>query len=81
MHGEPEERFWRRANGPEAEDVLAAVLDQRAAGAGLVAARGRRAQAPRATAGVVCLTAEYSDEAAVDRLIAEDIAFAKALFA
>jgi hypothetical protein len=29
----------------------------------------------------VCLTAEYSDHDAVDRLIAEDIAFAKALFA
>jgi hypothetical protein len=31
--------------------------------------------------GVVCLTAEYSDTTAVDRLIAQDIAFAKALFA
>jgi hypothetical protein len=30
--------------------------------------------------GVVCLTAEYSDQAAVDRLIAEDIAFTKELF-
>lgn len=30
--------------------------------------------------GVVCLTAEYSDEAAVDRLITEDIAFARSLF-
>jgi hypothetical protein len=31
--------------------------------------------------GVICLSAEYSDEAAVDRLIAEDIVFAKSLFA
>jgi len=31
--------------------------------------------------GVVCLTAEYSDEAAVDRLVADDLAFAKGLFA
>jgi len=31
--------------------------------------------------GVVCLTAEYSDEQAVDRLIASDIAYAKSLFA
>jgi sugar phosphate isomerase/epimerase len=30
--------------------------------------------------GVVCLTAEYSDEEAVNRLIAEDIAFARSLF-
>lgn len=31
--------------------------------------------------GVICLTAEYSDEEAVDRLIVEDLAFAKSLFA
>lgn len=31
-------------------------------------------------AGVVCLTAEYSDEAAVDRLVAEDVAYARSLF-
>jgi len=31
--------------------------------------------------GVVCLTAEYSEEGAVDRLIAEDIVFAKSLLA
>ncbi|MHC5055002.1 MAG: hypothetical protein ACYTKD_09840 [Planctomycetota bacterium] len=30
--------------------------------------------------GPVCLTAEYSDGAAVDGLIAEDIAFARSLF-
>jgi len=30
--------------------------------------------------GDICLTAEYSDHDAVDRLIAEDIAFAKSLF-
>jgi sugar phosphate isomerase/epimerase len=30
--------------------------------------------------GVICLTAEYSDPDAVDRLIAEDIAFARSLF-
>jgi hypothetical protein len=29
---------------------------------------------------VVCLTAEYSDEASVNRLIAEDMAYAKSLF-
>ena len=31
-------------------------------------------------AGVVCLTAEYTDEKQVDRCIAEDIAYAKSLF-
>lgn len=30
--------------------------------------------------GVVCLTAEYTDEEAVDRLITEDLAFARGLF-
>jgi hypothetical protein len=30
--------------------------------------------------GTVCLTAEYSDHDAVNRLIAEDIAFAKSRF-
>jgi sugar phosphate isomerase/epimerase len=34
----------------------------------------------RSFQGVVCLTAEYSDHDAVDRLIAEDVAFARALF-
>jgi len=31
--------------------------------------------------GVICLTAEYSDDPAVERLIAQDIGYAKALFA
>ena len=30
--------------------------------------------------GPICLTAEYSDHEAVDRLIAEDLAFAQSLF-
>jgi sugar phosphate isomerase/epimerase len=73
--------FWLRTNGPEAESA-----EWRhhwtSARHGLaswprVAAELKR----RAYRGVVCLTAEYSDEQAVDRLIAEDIAYAKALFA
>jgi len=34
----------------------------------------------RAYAGPICLTAEYSDGESVDRLIAEDLAFARSLF-
>lgn len=34
----------------------------------------------RGYAGTVCLSAEYSDEAALDRLVREDLAFARALF-
>jgi len=73
--------FWQRTNGPEAE-----VAQWRH-----FWTTGRHGLAPwprvaaelkrRAYRGVICLTAEYSDEPSVDRLIAEDIAFAKSLFA
>jgi sugar phosphate isomerase/epimerase len=73
--------FWRRAGGPEAEDVRWrpwwTTGRQGLASWPRVAAELRR----RAYRGVICLTAEYSDEAAVDRLIAQDIGYAKALFA
>jgi sugar phosphate isomerase/epimerase len=73
--------MWQRTVGPEAEVAewrhywtdgrhgLASWLR--------VAAELRR----RNYAGVICLTAEYSDGDAVDRLIRDDIAFAKSLFA
>ena len=35
----------------------------------------------RGYAGDVCLTAEYSDRGAVDRLVTEDLAYIKGLFA
>lgn len=73
--------FWQRRTGPEAEAAEWRVYWT----------TGRHGQAswPRVAAelkrrgwrGVLCLTAEYSDEPSVNRLIAEDIAFAKALFA
>ncbi len=72
--------FWQRKNGPEADVAAWEVFWT----------SGRHGQASwpqvvtllkqRGYAGVVCLPAEYTDEAAVDRLIAEDIAFAKSLF-
>ncbi len=73
--------FWQRTNGPEAE--VAKWKHYWTSG------RHGLASWPRVVAelkqrdyrGVVCLTAEYSDEAAVDRLIAEDVVFAKSLFA
>ena len=73
--------FWRRTNGPEADAArwewywttgrqgLASWPDVAAE----LKARGYR--------GVVCLTAEYSDHDAGDRLIREDLAFATELFA
>ncbi|MEZ4868294.1 MAG: TIM barrel protein [Caldilineaceae bacterium] len=71
--------FWRRVNGPEAEVAEWKVY--------WTSGRQGRASWPRVVdrlktmnyAGPICLTAEYSDETAVDRLIAEDLAFAKTL--
>lgn len=73
--------FWRRTNGPEA-DVATFERYWTSGRHGLcswptVAAQLR----DRSYAGDVCLTAEYSDEQAVERLIAEDLAFARLLLA
>ncbi len=72
--------FWRRTTGPEAE--VAAWEPYWTSG------RQGRASWPRVAAelqrrgytGVVCLTAEYSDVAATDRLVAADLRFARSLF-
>jgi sugar phosphate isomerase/epimerase len=72
--------FWCRATGPEAEDVRWRVYwttgRQGLASWPRVAAELNR----RGWRGVLCLTAEYDDEESVNRLIAEDIAYAKSLF-
>jgi sugar phosphate isomerase/epimerase len=72
--------IWQRVNGPEAE-----VADWQ-----VYWTSGRQGLAnwpqvvrelkQREYTGVICLTAEYSDQSAVNRLIAEDIAFARVLF-
>ncbi|HVC34584.1 MAG TPA: TIM barrel protein, partial [Chloroflexota bacterium] len=72
--------FWRRTNGPEAE-----VAEWRPY---WTSGRQGLASWPRVAAelkrrdyrGVVCLTAEYTDEAAVNRLVADDLVFARSLF-
>jgi sugar phosphate isomerase/epimerase len=73
--------FWRRRTGPEAEDVdwkpYWTSGRQGLASWPRVITELRR----RNYSGVVCLTAEYSDEPAVERLIATDIAYARQLFA
>ena len=72
--------FWRRITGPEAEDVqwrpYWTTGRQGLASWPRVAAELKK----RKYQGVICLPAEYSDEASVNRLITEDIAFAKSLF-
>ena len=73
--------FWRRAGGPEADDMRWrpwwTTGPQGLASWPRVAAELLR----RDYRGVICLTAEYSDDPAVERLIAQDIGYAKALFA
>jgi sugar phosphate isomerase/epimerase len=72
--------YWRRVTGPEAEDVRWrpwwTTGPQGLASWPRVTAELKRRNYP----GVICLTAEYSDESVVDRLIAQDIGYAKALF-
>lgn len=72
--------FWRRANGPEA--LSAEWRPYWTSGRHGLASwpRVARELKERGYEGVVCLTAEYSDGQAVDRLIAEDLLFAKSLF-
>src|SRR5207253_9475217 len=72
--------FWRRTNGPEAEDVQWRPY--------WTSGRQGLASWPRVAAeltrrgyrGTVCLTAEYSDEAVVERLAAADLGYARSLF-
>lgn len=72
--------FWQRTNGPEAElaawKVYWTTGRQGLASWPRVVAELKR----RGYRGVVCLTAEYTDEAATDCLIAEDLAVARPLF-
>ncbi len=72
--------FWRRVNGPEAETAQWEIY-WTSGGQGLAnwpQVIGELEK--RHYSGVVCLTAEYSDHDAVNRLIAEDLAFARSLF-
>lgn len=73
--------FWQRTNGPEAE--YARWRHYWTSGRHGLCSWPRVVSllVERGYSGVVCLTAEYSDQDAVDRLIAEDLAFARSLFA
>lgn len=72
--------YWQRQNGPEApfaewKPYWTSGRHGRACWPRVAAELQRREYS-----GVVCLTAEYTDEPAVDRLIVEDLAFARELF-
>jgi sugar phosphate isomerase/epimerase len=73
--------FWQRTSGPEAEH--ATWRPYWTTGRHGLASWPRVAAALKAWgySGPVCLTAEYNDHDAVDRLIAEDLAFARSLLA
>lgn len=72
--------YWRRTSGPEAEvakwEVYWTSGRQGRASWSAVAAKLNALQYQ----GAVCFSAEYSAEHEVDRLIVEDLAFAKTLF-
>jgi sugar phosphate isomerase/epimerase len=73
--------FWRRRNGPEAEDVEWRPY-WTSGRQGLASwPRVARELKKRGYRGVICLTAEYDDEESVDRLAAEDVAYARQLLA
>ena len=71
--------FWRRVSGPEAIDVdwepYWTTGRQGLASWSQVA----RLLRERQYSGVICLTAEYTNEEETDRLIAEDVAYARSL--
>lgn len=73
--------LWRRTNGPEAK--YAEWRNYWTSGRHGLCIWPHVADELKARAyqGIVCLTAEYSDRDAVERLIAEDMAFARSLFA
>ena len=72
--------YWQRTNGPEGDSATWKNY--------WTTGRHGLAYWPRVAAelkkrdfsGDLCLTAEYSDQTSVDRLIAEDIAYARSLF-
>jgi sugar phosphate isomerase/epimerase len=72
--------FWRQRNGPEAE--YAQWHEYWTTGRNGLASWPRVAAElkRREWSGVLCLSAEYNDHGSVNRLIADDLAFAKSLF-
>jgi sugar phosphate isomerase/epimerase len=72
--------FWQRANGPEAAHAEWRMYWTSGPHGLADWPRVIEELKRRAYEGVVCLTAEYSDQTIVERLAAEDLVFAKSLF-
>jgi sugar phosphate isomerase/epimerase len=73
--------LWKRSTGPEAEYAEWRTYWTSGHHGLCVWPRVIDELKTRAYQGIVCLTAEYSDRDAVERLLAEDMAFARSLFA
>jgi len=72
--------YWRRTNGPEAVEADWEVFWTLGRHGLASWSRAAALLQQRGYTGIVCLPAEYTDEPAVDRLIAEDMQYAKQLF-
>jgi sugar phosphate isomerase/epimerase len=72
--------FRRRRNGPEAPEAAWEIYWTTGPHGQASWSRVATELLRRDYRGVVCLTAEYTDEHAVDRLIATDLAYARSLF-
>jgi sugar phosphate isomerase/epimerase len=72
--------YWQRTNGPEAEEAAWRVYWTTGRHGLASWPRVARELQRRGYKGGICLSAEYSDEPAVDRLTAEDISYARSVF-
>ena len=72
--------IWQRSNGPEAAHAEWRTYWTSGPHGLAVWPRVVEELKRRAYKGVVCLTAEYSDQTLVERLAGEDLVYAKSLF-
>jgi len=72
--------YWKRKTGPEAEEAEWEVYWTNGRQGLASWRRVANYLKKRDYSGVICLTAEYSAHDQVNRLIAEDIKFARSLF-
>ncbi len=71
---------WRETTGPDAEGATWSPYWTNGSKGLASWPRVAKELNRRAYSGVVCLTAEYSDESQVDKFVAEDLQYARSLF-